>query len=133
MQLDWQVTRGDPLYREVPFIDQYDAPVNLSSWALQADFKKSFSDRRPYFSLTPDNGGLAFADADAASGILVLSIDPDQFDDLDLNVLPRNGERVPFKLVYGDLKMVPPAGVGLLQGNGARTSIILKVLAGVTA
>ena len=132
MQLFFEVTRGDALYREIPFLDQYDAPVNLNGWQFEAGFKKSFSDRRAYFTLTTDDG-LAFKNADASTGILCLSIDPDQFDDLDLTILPRNGERVPFKFITGDLKMTPPDGTGLMQGTGARTAIIIKVLAGVTA
>lgn len=133
MQLFWQVTRGDSLYREVPFVDQYGAPVNLVGWTVQADFKKSYYDRAPYFSLTLDNGGLVFKNLDPATGILCFQAAVDQFDDLDLTVIPRNGEIVPFKLIVGDLKMIPPDGVGLMPSDGSRPTILLKVLAGVTA
>ena len=131
MNLFWSVTRGDTLYREVPFVDQYGAPVNLANWGVFAGFKRLYSDRNNYFALTQDNDGLSFKNADASTGILCFTFDQD-YADLDLSVLPRNGEFVPFKFLVGDLKLTPPDGIGLMPDGGGRVSIVLKVLAGVT-
>lgn len=133
MELDFQVTRGDQFYREIPFLDQYGAPVKLAGWSIEIDFKRAYTDRAAYFSLTQENGGLSFKNADPSTGILCILIDGNQFEDLDLSVMPYNGERVPFKFIYGDIKMTPPALADLVQGAGGRTSIVLKVYAGVTS
>ncbi len=80
-------------------------------------------------SLTIGNGGLSLLED---LGAVSLQFDSTALNDIDINPRPRNGELIPSRIIYGDVKLTPPDGQYLVQGAGARTVIALKVYLGVT-
>ena len=124
-----EMTKGDPFYHEIAFVDAAGAAIDLTGWGIKVDFKARLTDTTPIISLTVDNGGIE----GTGTGLVAVQFEASAFDALDINPRPRNGETMPSATIYGDVRILPPPGVHVAQGMGCRTVILLRVYAGVTA
>lgn len=124
-----EMTQGDPFYEEIGLNDANGSGIDLAEWGIQIDFKLNLTDIAPLLSLTIGNGGLSLLED---LGAVSLQFDSTALNDIDINPRPRNGELIPSRIIYGDVKLTPPDGQYLVQGAGARTVIALKVYLGVT-
>jgi len=132
MELCAEMTQGDPYYDEIAFTDPAGVPTDLTGWTIDASFRTSFASPTPLVLLTMENGGLGYLNANPTGGAIYLQFDADTVSGLYINPTPRNGQMVPSVTIVGDIKLVPPDGVELVQGTGARATIFLTVKAGLT-
>ena len=126
--LIYEMTQGDPFYAEIAFVDQYGAAVDLSTWTLGIGFKTGYADAAPLLYLSIANGGLV----SVATGIIAFAFPAIAVSDIEINPRPRNGDLIPWRWIYGDLKTVPPQALEFEQADGARTPILIKLFAGIT-
>ncbi|WP_428491673.1 hypothetical protein [Rhodopila sp.] len=123
----YEMTQGDSFYAELAFVDQYGSVVDVSTWTLSVGFKTAYADAVPAFSLTVSNGGIIAVE----TGVIALNIRSAILTDIDIDPRPKNGDLIPWRWLYGELQMTPPALIEFSQGDGARTSILIKVYAGI--